>query len=374
MMANVYLIGVTGGPSAGKSTGIDKIIEELTEKGYIVFLLPEGATFLMGNGIKPKENEGEEGLTMYDFEEIVIGYQLELQKLYVDMAKRCGDKDVIILCDRGIPDVLAYIPKEEYINLLKKFGINEISARDMYDMAIHMISPAVEMKEFYTKTNNKHRRESCSEAAEKDQKTLAAWMGHPHLRVINSYEKFEDKIKHLMSELYSFLGLPVPIEIEKKYLIKMPDIDCLIKEYHANKSEILQTYLLSEHEEERVRQRGINGNYWYTNTIKIKINEEERLEQNETISKEEYLACLMRTDTSLKPIRKNRYNFVYKNQYFELDVYPSSYDVAVLEIELTNINSEVGLPPFINVIKDVTEDPRYKNAALAKDMNPLTEF
>ncbi|MDD2627979.1 MAG: AAA family ATPase [Clostridia bacterium] len=373
-MNNVYLIGVTGGPCAGKSTGIDKIIEKLTEKGYMVFLLPEGATFLMGNGIKPKENKNDDGLTMYDFEEIVIAYQLELQKLYIDMAKKYCNKDVIILCDRGIPDVLAYIPKEQYISILNKFGINEISARDMYDMAIHMISPAVEMQEFYTKANNKHRRENCMEAAEKDQKTLDSWTGHPHLRVINAYEKFEDKINHLMSEIYSFLGLPIPIEIEKKYLIKMPDIDYLINEYRANKSEILQTYLLSKHEEERVRQRGVNGNYWYTNTIKIKINEKERLEQNETISKEDYLACLMRTDTSLKQIRKNRYNFVYNHQYFELDVYPISNEVAVLEIELTNVNCEVGLPPFIDIIKDVTDDPRYKNAALAKDMTPLTKF
>ena len=39
-----------------------------------------------------------------------------------------------------------------------------------------------------------------------------------------------------------------------------------------------------------------------------------------------------------------------------------------MEIELDSEQREVALPPFIKVIKEVTEDGRYTNAALAKEV------
>ncbi|KKU51958.1 MAG: hypothetical protein UX72_C0011G0002 [Parcubacteria group bacterium GW2011_GWA2_47_10] len=43
--------------------------------------------------------------------------------------------------------------------------------------------------------------------------------------------------------------------------------------------------------------------------------------------------------------------------------------VAVLEIELTEENDRVFIPPFIEVIKEVTGDSRYSMKSLAKKRN-----
>lgn len=40
----IHKIVLTGGPCGGKSTGLSKIEQELTEKGYKVFIVPETAT------------------------------------------------------------------------------------------------------------------------------------------------------------------------------------------------------------------------------------------------------------------------------------------------------------------------------------------
>ena len=56
----------------------------------------------------------------------------------------------------------------------------------------------------------------------------------------------------------------------------------------------------------------------------------------------------------------------FKNQYFEIDIYPFWNDKAIMEIELRDENQEYVLPSNITVIKEVTDDDEYKNSSLAK--------
>ena len=173
-------------------------------------------------------------------------------------------------------------------------------------------------------------------------------------------------MKKLIAEISSFLGEPEPLEIERKYLIEYPDIDWLENNPNCQRIEIIQTYLTSgEGEEVRVRQRGIDGNYTYFQTTKKMVSDVKRVEIERRLSQSEYLRLLMDADTSKRQIRKNRYCLTYENQYFEIDVYPFWYDRAIMEIELNNENANIVFPEHIKVIKEVTDDPSYKNASLA---------
>ena len=58
----------------------------------------------------------------------------------------------------------------------------------------------------------------------------------------------------------------------------------------------------------------------------------------------------------------------YEGKEFEIDVYPFWQDKAVMEIELTDETETVKLPPEIEIIKEVTRDRRYTNAALAREI------
>jgi len=73
----------------------------------------------------------------------------------------------------------------------------------------------------------------------------------------------------------------------------------------------------------------------------------------------------MDANSDIKQIRKTRYCVVYNNQYLEIDIYPFSKDKAILEIELSNENDSYEIPEFIEVIREVTDDIRFKNVNLA---------
>ena len=150
-------------------------------------------------------------------------------------------------------------------------------------------------------------------------------------------------------------------------MIEYPNIEWLENSPNCKKIEIIQTYLKSDESEEiRVRQRGMNGNYIYFKTIKRKVDDLKRIEIEKRLSKDEYLTLLMEADTEKRQIRKNRYCLMSGNQYFEIDVYPFWDDKAILEIELSDENTEIVFPEEIKIIKEVTDDENYKNASLAK--------
>ncbi|MCD7817485.1 MAG: hypothetical protein LUH07_00300, partial [Lachnospiraceae bacterium] len=87
------------------------------------------------------------------------------------------------------------------------------------------------------------------------------------------------KLKRLIAEISAFLGIPEPLEIERKYLIEYPDISWLESQPNCQRVEIIQTYLKSdENEEVRVRQRGIDGSYVYYKTTKRRLSGLKRVE------------------------------------------------------------------------------------------------
>ncbi len=372
MYKSLAKIVLTGGPCSGKTSGLAKISSSLSDKGYEVIIVPETATLIKNSGIKV----GGEYLSGYEFEKMIFELQLFLESKYQEYAETLDNKDVVIVCDRGIVDGKAYITDREYKSLIKKLKLSEIEARDWYDAVFHLKTVADGKEEYYTIANNTARTETPEQAREADRKTLKAWVGHPHLRVIDNSTDFDGKISRLMGEMYSFLGLPVPIETERKYLIAMPNLEKIIEKYGAVRSEIVQVYLISENENEeiRIRQRGENGSYTYYLTKKIKRDDMSRYEVEEKITKEQYLDLLLKADTSKNMIRKTRYCFVYENQYFEMDIYPFSSSRAILEIELTDKNKEVVIPNEIAIIYDVTNDERFKNVNIAKDNRVLTNF
>jgi len=352
-------IVITGGPCAGKTTALSWIQNAFTDLGYHVIFVPECATELINAGISGKTCKNVEC-----FQNALMKLQIDRENIYEQAAKTIKNDKVLMVCDRGIMDSKAFLTDLEFNTILSNLSKNEIELRDNYDAVFHLVTAAKGASEFYTLENNSARTETIEQSIIIDDKLIEAWNGHPHFRVIDNSTNFEDKIKNLLKEISSFLGEPEPYEIERKFLIEYPNISWLEK--NCKKLEIIQTYLNSNNDEEvRVRQRGLNGNYIYSQTIKRTINELKRIEIEKRLSKDEYLNLLMNADTDKHPIRKTRYCLVYKNQYFEIDIYPFWNDKAIVEIELNNENQEIEFPNELNIIKEVTNDRNYKNVSLA---------
>lgn len=369
----MYRIVLTGGPSAGKSQSLSRIFKVLTEKrGYNVLIVPETATELILNGIVPGKN-----IPFLTFQEIVLDKQIAKDNLYEKIATYYDPDKTIILYDRGIMDQLAYCSRKELEKLLMERGMTFADVMNKYDGVIHMVTAADGAVEFYEwngsgkECANAARSESPEEAIIADRKTMNAWVGHPHLRVIDNSTDFSEKVNRVVQEIFSILGEPAPTEVERKFLIKRPTKELLDSMEFSSKNNIIQTYLKSKDDrtERRVRQRGSKEegyNFYYTE--KTDIGQGERLENEYKISGREYTNYLMEADIRLHQISKERYCFLYQNQYFELDIYPFSEEYAILEIELNNINEDVAFPPFIEIEKEVTDDKNYRNSSLAKNL------
>lgn len=355
-------IVITGGPSAGKTTGLSWIQNEFTKLGYMVLFVPETATELISGGVTPWGCGSN-----LDYQKCQMRLQLEKERLFEQAAKTMKAEKVLIVCDRGTMDNRAYMNELEFSQVLNEVGSDEIQLRDSYDAVFHMVTAAKGAEKFYTTENNSARTETVEQAAALDDKLIAAWTGHPHLRVIDNSTNFEDKLKRLIAEIRSFLGEPEPMEIERKFLIEYPDIKWLESLPNCRKVDIIQTYLVSGNGDElRVRQRGENGSYICFKTRKRLIDGMKRIELEERLSQEEYMRLLMEADPTKRPIRKTRYCLTWDNQYFEIDVYPFWNDRAVAEIELSDENVLIRFPKELKVIREVTDDPAYKNAALAE--------
>lgn len=354
-------IVITGGPCAGKSTAMSWIQNAFTQMGYTVLFVPETATELITGGVAPWTC-GTSG----EYQKCQLQLQLDKEKVFEQAAKTMDTSKVLIVCDRGALDNKAYMDGLEFAQMLEYFGTNVIELRDNYDAVFHLVTAAKGAEEFYTTANNSARTETVEEAAALDDKLISAWTGHPHLRVIDNSSNFENKMKRLIAEVSSFLGEPEPLEIERKFLIEYPDVKWLESMPNCQRIEIIQTYLKSDKDEKvRVRQRGFDGHYIYFQTTKRKVSDIKRVEIERRLSESEYLRLLMNADTTRRQIRKDRYCLTYKNQYFEIDVYPFWNDKAIAEIELSDENAEINFPKQIKIIKEVTDDENYKNAFLA---------
>ena len=165
---------------------------------------------LITGGVVPSACSSNE-----EFQRCLLKLQLGKEMIFEEAAEIMDAKKILIVCDRGALDSKAYMSEAGFSELVKKAGANVIELRDNYDAVFHLVSAAKDAEEFYTTANNSARTETVEEAAALDDKLIASWTGHPHLRIIDNSDGFEGKMKRLISEIASFLGEPEPYEIER---------------------------------------------------------------------------------------------------------------------------------------------------------------
>jgi len=157
-----------------------------------------------------------------------------------------------------------------------------------------------------------------------------------------------------------------PLEIERKYLIAMPDT-ALLDSLCTEKLSLHQIYLRIEEEgsSRRIRRsRDSRGErYWYTE--KRHVTDVTRVEREREIGPAEFAALLAQADPTRLPIEKTRWRIPWAGHVLEIDVFPFWKRQAFCEAELSAEDEEIALPPWLTVLREVTADRRYTNSALA---------
>lgn len=365
-MHDIWKIVLTGGPCAGKTTALVRIIEHFSSLGFKVFTIPEVPTLFTQAGMNYlTKNQG----FFYEGEKATLEIQLALEDKFLRMAQECT-KPCIIVCDRGAMDISAYMAPETWENITRAVGTSTIELRERYDAVLHLVSAADGAEQYYTTANNAQRYEQMNEeglriARGLDKRVIQAWTGHPHMRVINNHDDFDCKMNRVIKEISNVLGLPQPIVEERKYIIELagelPE--------DSIQSEITQTYLKGDDNEEiRLRKRSWGQKQVFVHTSKKKISDSEELVTERQINNSLYEMMLGLADPTRQTIHKIRNSFVWKGQYFEVDSFQDQLQgLVILETKGIAEGEPVKFPPFIKVIEDITGNEQYYNFSLAKN-------
>ena len=363
-MNDIKKIVLTGGPCAGKTTALVRIIEHFSSLGFKVFTIPEVPTLFTQAGMNYlTKNQA----FFYEGEKATLEVQLALEDKFMRMAEQCT-RPAVIVCDRGSMDISAYMTPEMWEEITRAVGTSTPKLRERYDAVLHLVSAADGAEQFYTTANNASRNESNDNEGLRiarllDKKVIHAWTGHPHLRVINNHDDFEAKMHRVLKEISSVLSLPQPIEEERKFIVEitapLPE-DC-------TESEITQTYLQGyPNAEERLRKRCWGRKQVFVHTTKKQTAENEELVTERQINQNLYEMMLPLADPARHTIHKLRHSFIWRGQYFEIDSFLDELDgLTILETKGIAEGEELKVPPFLKLVKDVTGDKDYYNYNLA---------
>jgi len=351
-------IVLTGGPCAGKTTALVKIIEHFSSLGYKVFIIPEVPTLFSQAGM---DYLTDNYAFFYEGEKATLEMQIALEEKFTRIAETI-EEPTIIVCDRGTMDISAYMKPAMWQDITSALSTDSERLRARYDAVLHLVSAADGAEQFYTTANNSERTEGLELAREMDKKVISAWSEHPRLRVINNHENFDTKINRVLQEISNVLEIPQQVIEERKYIVRLiGDIPGAIE------SDIKQTYLTSEPRSEvRLRRRTLNGVSVNVRTTKKTLPTNEQVETERQIDNNLYESLMRQADPYRYSIHKIRKTFIWRGQFFELDTYlePIS-NLQILETKGIVDHEDVNFPPFLEVLEDITGKTEYYNYNLA---------
>lgn len=364
-MGEFKRIVLTGGPCAGKTTALQKIEKEFTEKGYKVFIIKESATEIIESGARPF---GVLSVPTYEFQREILKYQLYKEEMYERFALTFPQNTkCLFVCDRGALDNKAYIEKEQFQQILDELSICNLDLIHRYHMILHLITAANGAEQFYTLANNHARTETIEEAKRLDMKTMNCWMGHPNLKVIPNSQGFEEKMHQVIRLIHQELNMPVPIQNQRKILIDPNCVKKVLSSLNFTSKIQIEQFYVKENEECCFRKMSDETSSLYyeihkqdTNKIGTRIKTVNRLMEKDYLRK--------KMETNVQSIIKDRYSFVYDNQYFRFDIF-QNLDLCLLEIEGTEMNDRMTLPSVFEVLDEVTDHLDYRNFSLFQILN-----
>ncbi len=151
-------------------------------------------------------------------------------------------------------------------------------------------------------------------------------------------------------------------EIERKFLLKcLPPKGILWSTLRAKYTTI---YLSTSDPELRVRRRVNLGSISYSLTVKIGESIE-RQEFIHPIGSQLFSRILAKRHPTV--VEKDRYRIKIGNLVWEVDNFLSDrhQGLYIAEVELESRGQKIHIPDWLDVEKEVTNDPRYYNKNLA---------
>lgn len=363
----IFKIVITGGPCAGKTTAITKVADQLREKGYTVFMIPEAASLIFGGG-------GDLNLGNYSdknkikFQYYLLMLQMYLEDLFAGIAATGSNEKIVIICDRGTMDGSAYLSKNLWNTLLHEYDLVVEKIRDhRYDLVIHLSTAADGAEKYYTLVNNQARSEPVEFARAIDKNLQEAWIKHPNFVQINNshFKSFQDKIDSVSKTVLKFLGLPTSVTFYKKFLVANPEgkLSLILEKQYGirlHEFEIKDIIFFKDngsHEITYFRKRKQNNMVSYIMCEKS-VENGKIFEKRRQVGYREYQNVKNLYAPNKYFSKKIRHSFMWNKINFILDTMNvDGIDISILVIQGFKNKKEVHVPEIIekNIVKEVSD-------------------
>lgn len=188
--SSFYRVVLTGGPCAGKTSTLATIQSHFAKQGFFVLTVPEMPTIFSQSGFNFLSCSKA---LFRQAEKSIIALQIAFENEYEKIAK-ASQQPCIVVCDRGLLDISAYLSPELWSELLRENNINaEHELLRRYDQVIHLTSTACGAESFYSHATNQFRSEGIELAQQLDNKLQNIWGVHPNHVTIGNTPTFEQK-------------------------------------------------------------------------------------------------------------------------------------------------------------------------------------
>lgn len=101
----------------------------------------------------------------------------------------------------------------------------------------------------------------------------------------------------------------------------------------------------------------------------------ERIAKKRQVTAREYIELLDTKDNGKKIIKKLRQCFIYEQQYFIVDTFINlkGFPFSIMRIETTREAQQIQIPPFVRVLREVTEEVVYETRMIADKQYVMPE-
>jgi len=364
----VWKLVLTGGPCGGKTTGQARLSTFFENLGWKVYRVPETSNVLLPGGVNFAELSPQ---AAENFQENLLKTMLQIETAFFDLADQ-SSRNCLIICDRGAMDASAFISRDQWEHILAKNGLDEVEIRDnRYNQVIHMVTAAKGAEEFYSIEDHPSRSEGVELARQLDTRAAEAWVGHPYVDMVDNSSDFDTKINSLISKVAWSIGIDVGDRLKLgakkiKFVVNGPlPSDATFPSFRD--FEVVHHYLQTSSRmmQSRLRKRGRKGKWSYTHTIRKQVSGQV-IEVKTPLNHRDYSTLLAQEDPSHFLVYKTRRCFMWKNQYFQLDIYRDPCHTRCKGLMLlesyTTLKGDAllgAMPTFLNLGPQVTGDPAF---------------
>ena len=219
----IIFVCLTGGPCAGKTSVISKILSLMHVYNIQVFYHPDTLTTVKSGGYPLQLSDLTQSQKV-SYVTTLLRLQMRTEQIFYNLAQN-SKKKAVILVERGALDFKPLLGEELWQGMLNENGWKELALSDnRYHMVIHLETAASGAEEMFSRWND--GRWTVESAVSLDVQLKDAWKNHHNFRALRNMSgllDFEKKVEEAIKDIIAYVSPSSIRQHKRKYLVECDD-------------------------------------------------------------------------------------------------------------------------------------------------------